>query len=478
MPPHQRLGAPRTTLRRSLVLAVATGLTGTLLPLVAVAPAQAAPEPGSAGSGDSILPGRGNGGYDVQRYVIRLSWKHQRRRIAGTTRIEAVATQDLSAFNLELHGLNVRSVSVGGVPAVDWDRSGDELTVTPAAAIAKGDRFRTVVAYDGRPGAMSDPRLGRTGWLPTGDGGTTMSEPIGSETWFPVNSTVRDKARYLVVVDAPKHLKVAGNGRLAGRKVGKYRTTWRWQEARPMSPYLAMISIGRYRMYRSKAGGVPAITFVDRKLGREKASRRTLPRVMRFLRSKLGPYPFATTGMVIDRVDVNYALETQGRPVLPGGRPPSWLITHEIAHQWLGNSVTPRDWKHIWLNEGLATYMEWLWDAHRYDAPRIPRQQFNFLYGTYRKSSWFWKTPPGNPGSADQLFAAPVYERGAMAVHALRMRVGDRAFFRILRAWAQNKAHSTVATRDLKNLAERISGKQLDRLFRRWVFAPRKPTGY
>jgi aminopeptidase N len=452
-------------------------LTATTL-VVLSSPAQALePTPGSASSGDSIIRMRGNGGYDVDHYDIDLRWRPASRRIVATTTIRATATKDLSAFNLELQDLEVRDIRVDDVPA-RWSRKGFELTVTPAAPVPDGAQFETVVSYRGKPAPYRSKQLGRTGWIRTKDGATALSEPYGSETWFPVNNTIRDKATYSISVDVPNRLKAASNGRLVRRDVGDKRTVWHWREDRPMSPYLPTVSIGRYQMFRGKtASGIPLITFVDASLSKERRARRELRSILGFMQRKFGPYPFATSGMIIDKINVGYALETQSRPVMPGVAP-GYLIAHEIAHQWFGNSVTPADWKDIWLNEGFATYAEWLYDGWRYEEPRTPHRQFRFLYRIYGPGAAFWKMPPGDPRTVGRLFSTPVYDRGAMTLHALRERVGDRAFFTILRRWARQNADGTVRTKDFIALAERVSGKQLDRLFKVWLYVPEKPRGY
>ena len=246
-----------------------------------------------------------------------------------------------------------------------------------------------------------------------------------------------------------------------------------------MAPYLPTVSIGRYRMFRARTeSGIPLVTFIDSSLRDDVRARRQLRGIVDFLQDRFGAYPFATSGMIIDRISVGYALETQGRPVMPG-QAPGYLIAHEIAHQWFGNSVTPADWRDIWLNEGFATYAEWLYDAWRYDDPRLPHSQFRFLYDdVYRQGAAFWEHPPGDPGRSGRLFGDPVYERGAMTLQVLRERVGSRAFFTILRRWAQQNAHGSVTTPEFVALAERVSGKQLDRLFQDWLYAPRRPRGY
>ncbi len=459
-------------LRRTFTLLVAGAVVLPHAPAAALEPT-----PGSASSGDSIIRMRGNGGYDVAHYDIDLRWRARSRSIAATAAVHATALQDLSAFNLDFEQLRIREITVNGLPA-DWSRDGFELTVTPKAPILEGQELTTVVRYAGQPQPYRHKQLGRTGWIGTKDGATALSEPYGSETWFPVNNTIRDKATYDISVDVPNRLKAASNGRLARRVVGERRTVWRWREERPMAPYLPTVSIGRYDMYRAKTrSGIPLVTFVDSSLGRERRARRELSRIVDLLQRRFGTYPMQTSGLIIDKMNIGYALETQSRPVLPGVAP-GYLIAHEIAHQWFGNSVTPSDWSDIWLNEGFATYAEWLYDAWRYDTPRTPHRQFRFLYDIYGAKAAFWDVPPGDPGTVGRLFAHPVYDRGAMTLQVLRERVGDRAFFSILRRWARANAHGTVTTEEFVALAERVSGKQLDRLFHVWLYVPEKPQGY
>jgi len=234
--------------------------------------------------------------------------------------------------------------------------------------------------------------------------------------------------------------------------------------------------VGRYRVKESTHDGLPVVLAVDTSLSTsiDRQLART-PEVIDFLETKFGPYPFdAIGGIVIDDQRIRFALENQTRPIYSqaffDGGDGTWVIVHELAHQWFGDSVALLDWRDIWLNEGFATYAEWLW-AERTNAGAA-RSQFDDQYS--QASSPLWKVPPGAPG-ADRLFDESVYVRGAMTLHALRTTVGDPAFFSILKTWATEHAHGNATTPEFIALCERISGKRLDTLFRDWLYGTKRP---
>jgi aminopeptidase N len=442
---------------------------------------------GSPGLADPFFPRAGNGGYDVGSYQVRLRYDrraHGGRLLRARVGIDATATQALSRFNLDLRGMEVSAVEVNG-SAARFRHHGGELTVVPKAPLSAGAAFTVTVRYHGRPRLRTDPDGSREGWDETPDGAMVLAEPVGASTWLACNDHPTDKAAFDLRISLPRHSSIAAtavaNGRLVGvtRRAG--RVLWHWREAQPMAPYLATVTIGRFELRRSAVGPIRSWVAIHRSWLRTAGPDRAtveraadaLPRVMRFEAGIFGPYPFDATGLIIGAsTDVAYALETQTRPTFT--YPPSTaLLVHEIAHQWFGDSVSVRTWPQIWLNEGFATYAEWLW-RERHGGPSALR--------TFRRlkrrppDADFWDPPPARVGGPEHLFDRSVYVRGAMTLEALRLRVGGKAFFRILRRWATENRFGNVSTTQFILFAERQSGKQLDGLFRHWLYRRGKPN--
>jgi hypothetical protein len=199
--------------------------------------------------------------------------------------------------------------------------------------------------------------------------------------------------------------------------------------------------------------------------------------IISFLGESFGSYPFDIAGGIVDPEVLGFALETQTRPVYSAdfftdSFSATSVVVHELAHQWYGDSLTLKRWKHIWLNEGFATYAEWLWSEEL--GMETPQEIFDDVYSNIPRQDPFWRVTIGDPGPA-QLFDFAVYYRGAMTLHALRNAVGDEDFFDILESWATRRAGKLVTTPQFIRFAERLSGEQLDDLFETWLFTARKP---
>ncbi len=461
---------------------VLAAVLGTAL-LLAAAPSASAkgpiagPRPGSTSGGDPYFPAAGNGGYDVLHYDLTLDYTPSTRALSGRALIAATATTTLSSFSLDLRDLTVSRVTVNGLPA-RWTHSAGELVVTPRLPLLRGLPFVVVVDYGGTTGQPEDNTGALYGWVSFDDGAFVGNEPEGASTWYPVNDTPKDKATYSFTVTVPDGTTAVANGAFLGQSSRNGRTTSKWVATDPMASYLSMVATGDYAVTRSRtASGLPILNAVDTDLSPEDtaATAEVLalqPAMIDFFQSKFGRYPFSSFGAVVDDdTEPGYALETQTRPIYAGA-PDESTVAHELAHQWFGNKVTLGQWRDIWLNEGFATYAAWMWGEHR--GTDSPQEGYDFVLSIPATSS-FWSIPTADPG-ADELFAAATYLRGGAFLHALRLTVGETAFWKIIRQWAARPASVPVSTADLLALSEKVSGRQLDALFDAWLYQPTKPA--
>ncbi|MGW1286571.1 M1 family metallopeptidase [Streptomyces sp. NPDC001118] len=466
--PARRRGAGprRETLLATVPVAVAA--------LIGAAGPTAADTTGAPGAGDPYFPLSGNGGYHVRHYDLTLRYDTSSRHLDGKAVLTARAGQDLSRFDLDLTGLQVTGVAVDGAPAA-FRRVGQELVVTSRHTLRTGRDFRVAVAYNGIPKPVTDPDGSADGWIPTDDGAFVAGEPQGAMTWFPANNHPKDKASYDFTITVPQGSTAVANGVLLGQRTAHGRTTFRWRESQPMASYLATATIGNFKVERySTDDGIQVYNAVDpREASAAAPVLKQLPSVLEWESKLFGPYPYRSAGSIVDHApDVGYALETQTRPLYDAA-PDLNTLVHENAHQWFGDSVSLTTWKDIWLNEGFAVYTEWLYDEqHDGDSAQ---ETFDALYAR-PASDPLWAYPPGDPGSGKNIFGAPVYQRGAMALHELRKAVGDGDFFRIVRAWPTVHRNGHGTTAQFVRLAEQISGKRLDGLFHTWLFANGKPN--
>jgi aminopeptidase N len=458
------------------LMAAIAGATSVLL-TQPVAAADAGP--GAPGIGDVYYPDYGNGGYDVSHYDLRLRYQPGSDHLEGTATILATATRDLSRFNLDF-ALATSSVRVNGVVAGHTVSGDHELVVTPAAPLRAGRPFTVVVTYAGTPSKVEVGKL--SAWQRTPDGAIAAHEPEMAWWWFPSNDHPLDKATYDVSVAVPDGTKAISNGVLTRTVSHLGWTRYHWRQSRPQATYLTTLAVGRFEMNTATTkAGVPVVTAYSPGLGSgagaARASVERTGEVIDWASGVFGPYPFDSAGGYVPQTGARYALETQTRifysPLFFTRGANLYVVVHENAHQWFGDSVSVASWRDIWLNEGFASYAEWLWSEKQGEG--TAQQLADYTYGYHPAGHAFWKVNPGDPGKGNEFHQA-VYDRGAMTLQVLRNTVGDTAFFRILREWVLLKKYGNGRVSDFVELAERISGRRLAELFRIWLFTPARPS--
>ncbi|MFC4031581.1 M1 family metallopeptidase [Streptomyces polygonati] len=449
-------------------------ITGVTLSTESTAVAAVLGERGAPGQGDPYFPLSGNGGYTTRHYDLDLAYDPATRRLDGDAEITARASQGLKTFDLDLSGLTVHAVRVDGRTA-RWTRTGQELVITPRKALRRGETFRVEVSYGGVPENVTDPDGSPDGWISTDDGAFVAGEPQGAMSWFPSDSHPKDKASYTFRITVPTGYTAVANGVLTSQRSKGGRTTFGWHQAEPMAAYLATATIGKFDVQRyTTASGIPVYNAVDpREATAAAPALAQIPAILDWETKLFGPYPFAAAGAIVDHApDVGYALETQTRPVYDRA-PDVGTVVHETAHQWYGDSVSLTSWQDIWLNEGFATYAEWLWDEQH--GEQSAQARFDGYYARPATSS-LWAFPTADPGTGANIFASPVYTRGAMTLQELRTAVGDAHFFTILKSWAGSHRYGHGTTAEFITLSEKVSGKDLGPLFHTWLYTAGKPA--
>jgi aminopeptidase N len=396
---------------------------------------------------DRYTPDRGDPAYQVRHYDLDLDYKVSTNRLAGRAVLDVTVLEDVRRLVVDLVGLRVLKVSVGGTSA-RWVRRGPRVVVTPSAPLTQGQRTQIAITYAGSPGPVAT-RWGEVGWEELSEGALVAAQPNGAATWFPCNDHPRTKATYRLAFECDSPYEVVATGALESIRVRGSRTRRVFEQGVPMATYLASVHVGRYVRRRLGPAVVPITVLLPS--SRERGVMHDLgrlPEMAALYASLFGPYPFDDYTVVVTADDLEIPLEahamaTFGPNWLEGRRRHERLVAHELAHQWFGNSLTPATWADIWLNEGFACYAEWLWAEHaggvsvRVNAAthwsRLARLRRDILLA--------------DPGP-DLMFDDRVYKRGALTLHALRLQIGDDTFFELVRGWVATHRHGSVTTEE------------------------------
>jgi len=423
-------------------------------------PAPMHPAPGASGAGDPYYPDDGNGGYDALGYQVVIGYDPASGHLDGDTTVTAKATQDLSRFDLDLRGLNVLSVEVDGKPVPFAREKAFELVITPAEPIRAGTTFRTRVRYGGEPGKTPD-----SAWRRSADGGAfVVGEPHSAAFWYPVNETPRDKATFALSAHVPDGWTVVSNGREQGSPTS-------WAEPNPVASYLTTIAIDKFAVDRSTLpDGTPLLQAYAPGAEHQRALGSRLPEVIAFLSGKFGPYPQSAAGGIYLADDVGFSLETQTRPTYTRDVEILTLV-HETAHQWFGDSVSLENWSDICLNECFASYAQWLW-AEREGQNLDDRYRAAIEITHDSKDFWAQKLVDMGPGQEFQ----GVYNKGILALHALRRKIGDTAFDKILHTWTAGHRHANGTWPEFETLVTQTAGQDLREFLDSWYRADKLPA--
>jgi aminopeptidase N len=430
------------------------------------------------GIGDTLFPALGNPGIDVQHYTLKIQYDPTRNKLSADEHVDLTMTEDRDAFTLDSEGPVVSAVSVDGTSAA-FVATSPELHITPVTHLAKGQQVGVDLTYTLTPEPVASDAGGQVGWFPTPGGSYVLNEPEGARTWMPSDDHPSDKATFRFELTVPSGLTAVANGAMVEHTSTATTDTWVWQEDRQMATYLVQVLTGDYEIVDGTGpNGLPLVSVVLHKdVTTMQPYLDTISDQIAFFEGSFGPYPLDRYGIAITDSAPGLAMETMERPLFSRddfstGRldtQEQTFLSHELAHQWFGDAVSPARWTDVWLNESFATYAEWMWLDHlgsrSIDA--------SALAGLANRAPWSTAGP-----TAGEMFQNNSYDGGAVILYALRKTIGDDLFFTLLRRWVTDNNGSSKTTQDFVALANQVSGQDLTKFFATWLYANVLPTTF
>jgi len=418
-----------------------------------------------------------NYGYDAGFYHLQLRILPSTSTIEGALLMEAKSeTAGLATVPLDLYA-NMQVLSVGE-DAVSYTRSGNVLSLALKSAVQSGEKFRVSISYRGQPesggfGAFTFQQHAGAPII------ASLSEPYYARLWWPCKDTPTDKADSVQVdLTVPENLTAVSNGTLENVQAANGWKTFSWKERYPITTYLVSVAVSNYADFGetftfSDGTAMPIRHYVyPENLVAAQAQLADTRIMLAFFNQAFGDYPFKKEKYGHAQFAWGGGMEHQ--TITSVGSFGDGLIAHELAHQWFGDLITMKSWQDIWLNEGFATYSEALYFEHRDGRAVYQNYMTNMSNGIPSAGSVFVR----DTSSVSTIFnSGLVYRKGAWVLHMLRHVIGDSTFFQLLRSYVADPRYrfGNATTEDFKNLAEQISGKELDWFFEQWVYRAGRP---
>lgn len=441
------------------------------------------PKPGAEGLGDPVLPGLGNGGYDVREYTVGYRFEPGVSTMESTVEIAAVATQDLSRFNLDFAGGRVHDVRVGGEPA-EFVVEGQELVVTPAEPLRGGQRLGVQVRYVADRDAQVPSSVDETaGWANNADGGFAFwAQPDRAHLFFPANDYPADKARITYRVDVPAGWNVVANGTLTDRLAAGDREEFEYRTEQPITTQSAQLAVGRLTTVTGTGPrGLPLRSAAPSgQVTEARAALERIPGHLAWLEETIGrEFPLETYGILgIDGHGPmqTFALENATLSSFPAralfdADEVEPVLVHEAAHQWFGNSVSFNSFSDVWLSEGFASYLDTLWSAQH--GGESLDDVFRSFYEREQQVRDAFGSPVA-PTDPQSVFGV-ARGGGSLAIYALRLQAGERDFQRIMGALLDEYRDRSVTTAEFRELVAEVAGPDTGAFLDTWLDADDTP---
>ncbi len=419
---------------------------------------------------------------DITHLALDVTPNFDARTVAGSMSMDfAPIAQALPKLELDAIDLRIEQVKVDGANLVSWQNNDEQLVLNFAPAIAPGAAVTLRVQYQAQPQTgllFRTPAMG----YPEGDTQCwSQGEAENHRYWFPCYDYPNERFTSEVTCHAPKGMEVISNGSLLARaEEPNGLVRWHWQQSQPHVNYLVALAAGYFHKVESKVGKLPLALFVPPS-EKDQADLAFLDTksIMEFFDQEIGvPYAwdkyhqvycqdFLAGGM--ENTSCSFMAVSALHPASVGKLDTVHrLNAHELAHQWFGDLLTCRDWSHLWLNEGFASYYTILFEAvknGRDDQLVSLRKEAERVTGSGDTRPIVWR----DYGEPMQQFDSRAYPKGAWVLHMLRSQLGEALYRKAIQTYVERNRNQIVITEDLQKVLEEVSGRSLDRFFDQWV---------
>ncbi len=435
--------------------------------------------------GGEIKPGRKYARdrlVDIRHLTLDVTPDFKTRTIAGTVTLSFTPiAQPLETLTLDSVDLIIDQVRAEAATLADHQVTDEQLLLHFATPIPPGTEVTVTISYHGQPEKGLHFRTPELGY-PAGDTQLwTQGEAEEHRYWFPCYDYPNERFSSEVICRVPTGMDVMSNGSLvSSQPTAAGLTEWHWKQAQPHVNYLIALAAGHFHKLNASAGTVPLTLWVPPSEKDQAAlAFRDTAAIMTFFQEEIGvPYPWDKYAQVYCHDFLAGGMENTSCSFMAGGllfpeavgRLDSLhgLDAHELVHQWFGDLITCRDWSHLWLNEGFASYYTLL-----YEEAKNGRE--GFLTGLHKAAARVIESKDRRPivwrdyGDPMQQFDSRAYPKGAWVLHMLRSQLGKPLYQKAIRLYLDRHRNGIVATDDLQDIFEEVSGRSFDQFFDQWV---------
>jgi aminopeptidase N len=422
----------------------------------------------------------GDSTIDIQYYKLDLSLTNTPNYLNGKVTVNLKPTTPISHFFLDLqNNLTVDSITINGITN-QFNHINNQLVVTLPRIFNSSELISALIYYQGVPGSsgFGSFTFGTHSGRPVI---YTLSEPYGASDWFPCKDSPADKADSSDQwITCSSDLYAASNGKLMSiTDNGDGTKTFKWKNSYPIAQYLLSLAITNYTIYTnyykySPVDSMPVVhhiypeTFPSVQGVLDKT-----PLMIKIYSDRFGQYPFLKEKYGHAQFGWNGGMEHQTCSSM--GSFAEDIISHELAHQWFGDKITCKDWHHIWLNEGFATYSSGLYLEAAYGPGYLSSYMESQMEVAQTAIGSIYVQDISN---VNEIFNnARTYSKGSTVLHMLRGIVGDTLFFRVLKSYIADStlAYNVAVTEDFQKIAESVSGLNLEYFFSEWIYGVNFP---